>query len=179
MKTKNILYWFLPFLTSLLILSGCASDKNTLEELKKSVQLTLKFETGMETNLNKKGAANPIMIRVYELKNPSTFEQLDYFSLQDKDRVLLGNDLITKEEFIMRPEEQKIIVKTLSRDTEAIGFIAAYQDQSQSTWRKVYRLDRKDEYPLPKWALRKQKVKLSIDLYGYDMIIFDEEMNRL
>ena len=96
MKTKNILYWFLPFLTSLLILSGCASDKNTLEELKKSVQLTLKFETGMETNLNKKGAANPIMIRVYELKNPSTFEQLDYFSLQDKDRVYDDFSLITQ-----------------------------------------------------------------------------------
>ena len=179
MKIKTIFSKSLILITTLFILFGCASDNNTKEELKKSVQVTMKFETGMELNLDRKGASNPIMIRVYELKNPSTFEQLDYFSLQDKDRTLLGNDLITKEEFIMRPEEQKIIVKTLSRDTEAIGFIAAYQDLSQATWRKVYRLDRKDEYPLPKWMIKKQKIKLAIDLYGFDMIIFDEQMNRL
>lgn len=176
MRKITSLMKLLP-LCSLLWLSACASSDG--QPINKVAKLTLKVEASEVVNQDRQQRSSPVLLRIYELKNPAAFEQLDYFSLQDKDRALLGDDLISKGEYIIKPEEQRIIIKTLSADTEAIGFVAGFQNLSEASWRKVYRLNRKESLgAMPRWMQMNQKVKLAVDLFGHNLVLFDEEMNQ-
>ncbi len=164
----------LLMITSILLM-GCASSND--ESSSKTAQLKLKIETSNAVNQNRLNQSNPVVLQVFELKNASAFEQLDYFSLLNKDRDLLGEDLVSKSEYILKPEEQRVVIKNLSKDTQAIGFIAGFQNLPRSTWRKIYHINRSNRLG-PKWMSFKQKIKLSVDLFDDYLVLYDDEMNQ-
>ena len=119
------------FLTALmLLLAACSSTpKPTI------VSTTLDATAGV--NPDSKGRASPIVVRLFELRATSGFDSADFFSLWDRVRDAMGTDLVTRDEFQLRPGEQKKLERTLQPDTRFIGVVAAFRDLERSTWRST------------------------------------------
>ena len=79
-------------------ISACASSgyPPPLEASK----LELAIVASDAVNPDEKGRSSPILVRVYELKNDAVFQESDFFTLQKQDKLTLGSDLLTKDDFI-------------------------------------------------------------------------------
>ena len=73
---------------------------------------TLEFEVSNKANPDLNGRPSPVVIHVYELTSNTLFESQDFFSLYEEPEVVLGPDLINKQEFgIVVNEDWNIITK--------------------------------------------------------------------
>ncbi|WGS46072.1 type VI secretion system lipoprotein TssJ [Burkholderia sp. JSH-S8] len=106
---------------------------------KESVNLRLRVVASEQVNADERDRAAPIMVRIYELKSATAFENADYFTLQNDDRKVLGDDALVVDEFILRPGDTREIRRKSNPSTTAIGVLAGYRLLGQSVWRDVYR----------------------------------------
>ncbi len=100
-------------------------------------QVILELETFGNLNPNPYGKPSPLVIRVYALKSPSVFNSADFLSLYEKDKALLGADLIQKHEFILQPNDKKTQRLVLPDDARAIGAFAVFREYQQARWRAM------------------------------------------
>lgn len=56
---------------------------------------------------NGNGRPSPIVVRLFELKHPVTFENADFFSLYERAKETLAPDLVASEEIELRPGESE------------------------------------------------------------------------
>lgn len=114
-----------------LVPAACSSDPPS----QKTTALEFGIEADREINLNETGEANPIVLRIYELKALSAFEQAQFFDLLDSDIVKLGPDLVSRKEFELRPGDRKSYTRRAPAEAKHVGILAAYRDLDASTWR--------------------------------------------
>lgn len=81
------------------------------------------------------GIPKPVLLRIYELRTPVTFERSSFFDLLDKDESQLGGDFVRREEILIAPGERRIIERKGNPDVRAFGIFASYRDLERSTWR--------------------------------------------
>jgi len=81
--------------------------------------------------------AAPLQVRVYELKTAAAFNGADFMALYQNDQATLGADVVTREELMLQPNENRPIKKTVSADTKFIGVVGAYRLIEKATWRVV------------------------------------------
>lgn len=81
------------------------------------------------------GRPSPLVVRVYELKALSAFNDADFFSLWDRDQQTLGADLNGREELVLRPGDSHNMVRVTKPDTGFIGVVAAFRDLERAKWR--------------------------------------------
>lgn len=96
---------------------------------------------------------SPVVVRVFELKSSTLFEQADFVSLFEKDQAVLAGDLVSREEFVLRPGESKPITKPLSPDTKFVGVMAAFRELERARWRAV----------VPVVAGKKNEIAIDLD----------------
>ncbi len=123
--------WLAAALLASVSLSACAmfgGGKTTLEA---------KVVASAEVNPDSRKRPSPVVVRVFELKSPTLFEQADFVSLFEKDQAVLGAEMISREEFVLRPGETKPLVKPLSPDTKFIGVMVAFRELERARWRAV------------------------------------------
>lgn len=155
MILRLLMLWVLS-----LALAGCSSAPAQPEQLK----LDLAIQASDSLNPDDKGRASPVLVRLYELKTPNTFEQADYYTLESTDRTVLMQDLLARDEFILRPGEFRDIERKLNPDAQALGFLVGYRDLGKATWRTVYKLPPAPEAAWYRAAIPARKVKLQIVL---------------
>jgi type VI secretion system protein VasD len=138
----------LPAIVGLLLvtLGLCASA--WAQEMKEATKLTLSIEAAPGVNPDDSLRPSPIKVRIYELKDASSFSDADYFSLDSSDKIALAADMLAKDEFILRPGESRSIERKSNTQTTAIGVLAGYRDLPNSTWRVVFKLK---EAPTASW----------------------------
>lgn len=142
-------------------LAGCASSASKPKP-KEPPRLELEVNARPGVNPDDQGRAEPIVVRVYALKNDSAFKQADFFTLQNRDKTVLADDLVKRDEFLLRPGEHRTIVRLADLSTTSIGVLAAFRDLPNSVWRAVY--------PMPAardaawYRFSTPKLKLAIDL---------------
>jgi type VI secretion system protein VasD len=115
-------------LLTAVLLAGCSSGPAVL---------TANVAASAQVNPDAKKRPSPVVVRVYELKSPTQFDSADFVSLFDKDQAVLGADMLSREEFVLRPGETKTITKTLAPDTKFIGVMAAFRELERSRWHVV------------------------------------------
>jgi len=104
------------------------------------VKLNITIQAVADLNPDAKSRPSPMIVRVYELRSDATFSQADFFSLQNNDRATLSEDLLARDEFIVRPGDRRITIsRTAHTQTGAIGVLAAYRNLPHSTWRTSFR----------------------------------------
>ncbi len=92
--------------------------------------------TANETlNPNSENQSSPVIVRVYELKSLSAFNQATMFDLIDNDTKVLGADLIGREDMEIKPGETKTIKKDTAPETRFIGVMAGFRDLDSAVWR--------------------------------------------
>lgn len=105
--------------------------------LREQTTLDIDITAASDVNRDDKERAAPVLVRLYELRSSASFEAADYFSLQSGDRAVLADDLLMREEFVLRPGEQRRIRRKSHPDIGAIAVMAGYRDLARSDWRAV------------------------------------------
>jgi len=86
-------------------------------------------------NPDASGRPSPLRIRLYELKSAGAFDGQDFFSLYDRDKEVLGADLVARQELQVEPGMQKDFKLTLNPDTKFFAVLAQYRDIEHAKWR--------------------------------------------
>jgi type VI secretion system protein VasD len=120
----------LPLLLLLgsMLLAGCASGP-------KPPGISAAVSANAAVNPDARNRPSPIVVRIYELKSPATFESADFFSLFEKDRETLAADLLARDEFVLRPGESKTIEREGKPETRYIAVLAGFREVERSVWR--------------------------------------------
>jgi len=142
-----------------------------LAQDKERTRLVLNVTASAGVNPDDAGRAAPIRVRIYELREAQTFLDADYFSLDEKDRILLAADLLARDEFILRPGESRKIERKSQAETKAIGVLAGYRNLAQSNWRSVYRLGEAPEAAWYRALIPSNKAQLMIDLQAQGIVV--------
>lgn len=111
--------------------TGCSSVS--------TVELTMNADTALNPDLN--GRPSPLVVRLYELKSLSVFNNADFFNLFEQDVALLGDELQMRDEMAFQPGETKIFERDLRADTRYLGLIGAYRDIENARWRSSIEID--------------------------------------
>lgn len=90
-----------------------------------------------QVNPDVRKRASPVMVRIFELKSSTVFDQADFVSLYEKEQAVLGADLLGRDEFVLRPGESRSVNKVLSPDTRFIGVMVGYREIERARWRSV------------------------------------------
>lgn len=123
--------------------AGCRSKQPEIiiEEPKaEPTAIEVKFKASAQMNPDRNGRASPLVARLYLLDAIADFNHAEFFSLYDDDRALLGKDIILREEFRLRPGEEKMFAKVIKPERVPgqslfLGVIAAYRQIDKSRWR--------------------------------------------
>lgn len=92
-------------------------------------------EAMANVNPDARGRPSPVVVKFYELKSLAVFDSADFFSLFERDREVLGGELVAREEFQLIPGGRRTFERTLQPDTRYLGVVAAFRDLERSTWR--------------------------------------------
>jgi type VI secretion system protein VasD len=93
------------------------------------------IEATSAVNPDARGRPSPIVVKLFELKTAGVFDAADFFSLFDRERDTLGDELVKKEELTLRPGDRLPLERQLEPDTRFIGVIAGYRGLDRARWR--------------------------------------------
>ena len=130
-------------------LSGCLADAagsvagKLVEKMfePSPTRVEAKIEAAQDINPDYDGRPSPLVIRLYELKSPTVFNNAAFFALYDTDTAELGADLQNREELELQPGQALEIERELKPETRYYGIMAAYRDIDNATWRAVYEVE--------------------------------------
>jgi len=122
--------------TSIWLLSGCSALSPFSSVTKLDLQLTASEQLNHDLN----GRPSPIVLRLFELRHPVAFENADFFSLYDRARESLPQDLIATQELELRPGEDLALKLRVAPGSRYVGLLAAYRDLPHTRWRHVLSL---------------------------------------
>ena len=100
--------------------------------------MNLDFVSRSSSNTNGTGQSLSTVVRIYQLKSPQAFDQLDYAQLQANDMDALKADLLGSTDLVLRPNANASISEPMSDDTEYVGIVAFFRDDGRdSKWKLV------------------------------------------
>lgn len=143
---------FVPLFFTLLLLGGCS----VLSPFSSMTKLDLTLNSSYQLNPDLHGRPSPIVVRLYELKHPATFEGADFFSVYQRSKQVLSPDLIAQEELEIRPGETRKLRLSLQPGSRYVGVLAAYRDLSEAEWR----------YVIPIQEEKRNRLTLSLETLG-------------
>ena len=119
---------------SVAAIAGCAA--------KPPPPTLLKAQLSAQANVNPdaRNRPSPVTVRVYALKARAAFDNADFFALYERDKETLGADLVEKDEFQMKPGENRSLDKLLAPEIAYLGVFAAFRDLERAQWRAVVTL---------------------------------------
>ena len=130
----------LALLAALLALAGCSA----LSPYSDMTKLDLRLSGSEQLNPDLNGRPSPIVLRLIELKHPVAFESADFFSLYQRPKEALSPDMVTSEEFELRPGEHRELKLSVQQGSRYVGVLAAYRDLPESNWRVVIPLQEQE-----------------------------------
>ncbi len=95
------------------------------------------IETSPDTNPDASGRASPVVVRVYQLRTDASFRAAEFFPLFDDDEAVLGEGLLSRDEYVLAPSESKTIEVSVSPETRFVGAIAAFRSIRDAQWRSI------------------------------------------
>ena len=101
---------------------------------------TMNLDLVSRSSLNENGAGQSLstVVRIYQLKTPQAFGQLDYAQLQTNDLDALKADLLATKDVVLRPDASASITEPMNSDAEYVGVVAFFRDAGKdSMWKLV------------------------------------------
>ncbi|MGR8931742.1 MAG: type VI secretion system lipoprotein TssJ [Gammaproteobacteria bacterium] len=119
-----------------LLLTGCAGEPAAPTPLPPTL-VNVQVDCGTNVNPGNDGAASPVMLRLYELREPSSFKTADFFDLFNDDKAVLAGDLAQKSEMLLKPGETKSLTIQPDSTVHSFGAFAAFRQLDDAQWRGV------------------------------------------
>jgi type VI secretion system protein VasD len=98
---------------------------------------TMTLVAGKDTNPDASGRPSPVVVRIYQLRTDGGFNKADFLALLDDDQKVLGNELISRDEFVLDPAEQRSLEVVVGNDTRFVGAFANFKDYRNAQWRAL------------------------------------------
>jgi type VI secretion system protein VasD len=118
------------------VIAGCSSDKAA-----KTTAVRYVIEADQFVNPNERGEASPVVVRIYELKSTTSFNQAQFFELFDNDTTKLGPDLVAKRELELKPGDKVDYERETPYEARHIGVVAAFRQGDGANWRKTAEIE--------------------------------------
>ena len=128
-QIRSVVHFIIPAVLALLL--GACATTPPVSKLQGSVQ------TSATINPDATGRPSPVVLRIYELRAPSAFQNADFFSLYEKDAATLGQEMVLRDEMELQPGETRELNRDLQADTRYVGVMAAFRDIDQAHWRAI------------------------------------------
>jgi type VI secretion system protein VasD len=151
-RRSTVLFKTLTALAALMLMAGCSS----LSPYSRITKLNLKLTASDQLNPDLNGRPSPIVVRLFELKHPVSFQNADFFSLYERAKETLAPDMVATEEMELRPGETVELKLSVEEGSRYVGVLAAYRDLSDTHWR----------YTLPVHPLEETDSDLTLDQRG-------------
>lgn len=90
-----------------------------------------------DVNPDASGRPSPVVVRVYQLRTDAAFSTAEFFALFDEEQKVLGQELISRDEFMIGPTEKRTIDISLAGETRFVGAVAAFRDIRNAQWRSI------------------------------------------
>jgi type VI secretion system protein VasD len=90
-----------------------------------------------DVNPDASGRPSPVVVRVYQLRTDGAFKQAEFFALFDDEEKALGQELISRDEFVLAPSEKRTLDVAVADETRYVGVLAAYRDIRNAQWRAL------------------------------------------
>lgn len=116
-------------LIMLFTVCSCASNKPT--------QIETTFHAVNYLNPNINNQASPVVVTLYQLKSPTSFEQANFFALHNNATKTLANDLVDRREIEIQPGQIENIRQIISAEASFIGIFVAYRNPDSAKWRQL------------------------------------------
>lgn len=159
-----------------LLIAACASASGDAKPpQKEQAVLSIAIAADRDLNVDQQGRGAPMLLRVYELKTDTAFQEADFFALQNADKATLGADLLAVDQFIIRPGETREIKRKSHPDTTALGIFAGYRDLPNATWRVLHKMPPAAEQGWMRMVMPANKARLKITLQANAIVLVDEE----
>lgn len=141
------------FLLAVSLVAGCGSSTHS-----NPAHYNLVFQAHPQIN---DGA--PLKIRVLLLKSDADFMSADFYSLQNSAPALLGNNLITSEQFFLMPGQlNKVLQGQTTSEARYIGILAEYQSLDGKKWRISLPLPVPNDHSYAFWQGSSDELKADI-----------------
>lgn len=101
----------------------------------KPTMALISFTADEKVNVDARGRSTPTVVRYYILKNTSAFNSADFFSLSEKDQQTLGDAIVAREEFILKPGETKTFAPKEAGAGQEFAVMASFRNIDKATWR--------------------------------------------
>jgi type VI secretion system protein VasD len=111
-----------------------------------TVKATMTITVSADANPDASGRPSPVYVRVYQLRGESAFKGAEFFAVWDDERRVLGDALISRDEFFLKSGESRTVDVAVAREAAFIGVIAELRDIRNSEWRALA--------PAPRGSLR-------------------------
>lgn len=110
------------------------SDPNSTTEAQ------LKILASNELNTDSRSRSFSLVIRVYQLKQSSAFQQAfyDIFLDQQKEKNAFGSDVIAVKEITLIPGQTFINTEKISNSADYIGIVALFHSPAASRWKLTF-----------------------------------------
>ena len=96
-----------------------------------------------QVNPDASGRSSPIVVRLFQLRADGEFAGAEFFDLYSKEKEVLGESLVSREEYVLTPGETRELEIPLNAQTRYLGVLAAYRDIRAAQWRAVTRAPEK------------------------------------
>lgn len=80
------------------------------------------------------------MLRIYLLRNMTNFSNADFFSLYEKDRQVLSDALVWREEIMLTPGEVRRLDPIEAGEGKFLAVLAAFRDIDHARWQSSVQL---------------------------------------
>lgn len=126
------------------LVGACSSGPKPVPECKEPEPLRLVLRGSERLNPGEKGEPLATVVRVYQLKSPAKLSDAGFEEMLDKDKDVLGEDMLGVQEVTLHPGER--LDPPMKRMDEAtyLGVVALFRQPAGTSWRALYRLPSAD-----------------------------------
>lgn len=130
----------------LLILTGVAACSTINSKVGSffnlDTDLNLDFKVASNINPDSKQVPSPLFVRLYELKSTTQFERANFFDLYERDKEVLGEDMISKKRLKrLKPGEDREDEYVLSKETRYVGLFAEFSQYKSAKFKVIIPID--------------------------------------
>ncbi|MFT6895918.1 MAG: type VI secretion system protein VasD [Paraglaciecola sp.] len=125
----------------LLLLSGCGAT-NLVKDVYSTItnaDITLRAEANINPDID--GRPSPVLVRIYELKSATAFNNADFFALYDRDVAELAADFVKRDDLELKPLQVIELSRELAPETRYLGIIAAFRSINDAKWKQVIEIE--------------------------------------
>jgi type VI secretion system protein VasD len=100
--------------------------------------LEIKFKVDADVNPDDDKKPSPLFVRMYQLKSKKMFKRANFIDLYEKDKDVLGADMISKQKLRrIKPGENRKEQFVLDKKTNFIGLYAEFLDFKKSSYKLI------------------------------------------